>query len=93
MPWLLVVACALGVLLGLWMRASAIVATSGALFLLGPVVLGLLGWSLWAVMAYVFALLAALQAGYLIGVGLSLPRVSARDRVRLSRESTQIQQP
>jgi hypothetical protein len=75
------------------MRASAIVATSGALFLLGPVVLGLLGWSLWAVMAYVFALLAALQAGYLIGVGLSLPRVSARDRARLSRESTQIQQP
>jgi hypothetical protein len=93
MPWLLVVACVLGALLGLWMRASSIVAASGALLLFGPVVLALLGWSPWAMVAYVFLLLAALQAGYLIGVGLSLPRVSARDRAQLSRESTQVGQP
>jgi hypothetical protein len=93
MPWLLVMACALGVLLGLSMRVSSIVATSGVLLLFGPVVLGLMGWSPWTVIGYVFVLLIALQAGYLIGVCLSLPRVSARDHVRLSRDSTQTQQP
>jgi len=93
MPWLLVVACALGALLGLWMRVSSIVATSGALLLFGPVVFGLMGWSPWMVVAYTFVLLAALQAGYLFGVVLSLPRASARDRVRLPRDSTQVQRP
>jgi hypothetical protein len=93
MPWLLVVACACGVLLGLWMRASLIVLTSGAVLLFGPVVLSHLGWSVWAVVVYVFVLLAALQAGYLIGVGLALPRVSTRDRSRLSRDGTQAQRP
>jgi hypothetical protein len=75
------------------MRASLIVVTSVALLLFGPIVLGQLGWSLWAAIAYVFGLLAALQAGCLIGVGLSLPRVTTPDRARLSRDSTQAQQP
>jgi len=93
MPWLLVVACGLGVLLGLWMRLPSIVAASAALVLLSAVVMPLAGWSPLTTIVSIFALLGALQCGYLIGVGLSLPWLTARGRARLPRNSTEVQRP
>jgi hypothetical protein len=81
MPWLLVVVCAFGILLGLWMRVPSIVAASVGLVLVCAVLTPLAGWSPLAAIAYVFALLGALQCGYLIGVALSLPRTSTRRRL------------
>jgi uncharacterized membrane protein AbrB (regulator of aidB expression) len=93
MPWLLVVACAVGILLGLWMRIPSIVAASAALVLGCSVGMPLAGWSLLTALMYIFALLGALQCGYLIGVGLSLPWMTARGRARLPRNSTEVQRP
>jgi hypothetical protein len=90
MPWLLVVACGFGVLLGMWLRVPSVVAASVATVLLCSILMPLTGWSPLAAIAYVFALLAALQCGYLVGVGLSHPWMS---RPRLSRDSTEVQRP
>ncbi len=93
MPWLLIVACSLGILLGLWMRVPAIVAASIGLVLLCTAAMPLASWSPLTALMYIFALLAALQCGYLIGVALSLPWATARSRARLARESAQAQRP
>jgi hypothetical protein len=53
----------------------------------------LAGWSLLTALLYIFALLGALQCGYLVGVGLSLPWMTARGRERLPRNSTEVQRP
>lgn len=93
MPWLLVVAGAFGILLGLWMRVPSVIAASCALVLLCSAVMPLAGWSALTAIAYIFALLGALQCGYLIGLGLSHPWMTARGRARLSRGSTEVQRP
>ena len=91
MPWLLVVACSLGILLGLWMRMASIVAASVGLAALCSAAMPLASWSPLTASMYIFALLGALQCGYLIGVALSLPRVAARSRTRTVRQSVQAQ--
>jgi hypothetical protein len=93
MPWLLVVACASGILLGLWMRVPTVVAASAALVLSCAVAMPLTGWSAWAAIAYVFALLAALQCGYVVGVGLSLPSMNASTRPQPSADNAEVQRP
>jgi hypothetical protein len=68
MPWLIGVAFGFGILLGLWLRVPSVVAASGAVVLLCSVVTTLAGWSPLTAIALIFALLFALQCGYLVGV-------------------------
>jgi hypothetical protein len=94
MPWLLVVACSLGMLLGLlWMRVASIVAASVGLVVLCSAVAPLASWSLLTTLLYIFALVGALQSGYLVGGALSLARMTTRNRARIARQSAQIQRP
>lgn len=71
MLWLLAMAGGMGVVLGLWLRVPSVIAASGALVLLCGVVMPLGDWPLLTAIAVSFALVGALQCGYLIGLMLS----------------------
>ena len=72
MLWMFAMASGLGVLLGgLWLRLPSVLVASVSLVLLGIVLTPLAQWSLLTAVAFLFALLGALQCGYLAGLMLS----------------------
>jgi hypothetical protein len=71
MLWLLVTASALGILLGLWLRVSALLGASVALVVTTAVLMTLGQWSLLQAIGFIFILLSTLQVGYLVGLLLS----------------------
>jgi hypothetical protein len=89
--WLIVVACGFGILLGLlWLGWPSVVAASGTIVLLCSVVMPHAGWSPLMTIAFIFALMVALQCGYLIGLVLSHTHVIAEKftGLRLRRNRT-----
>ena len=88
MTWMLFIGCGLALLLGLFMRLPSVIAASAALVLSGSIVLPLAGWPALAAIAYLFALVSALQCGFLIGVGVS-QSWTMRNRTRMSRYGTE----
>lgn len=79
MLWLIAMAGAIGVLLGLQLfRVHLIVAVSGVLALACIAVASVAQWSLLTGFAFAFALMGALQGGYLGGVLLSGVRARAK---------------
>ena len=90
MFWLIASAASTGILLGLWLRVSSVLAASLLVVVASATLVPLLTeWSLLTAVVYVFVLLAALQFGYLaaalIAVGQTrtrcLRRVGAVDPV------------
>jgi hypothetical protein len=77
MLWLVVVAGGIGILLGLWLRVHAAIAASGVIVLASVALLPFVPWSLIKAVMFTFALLGALQCGYLAGSMLSLVRTRA----------------
>jgi hypothetical protein len=72
MLWMFAMAGGVGLLLGgLWLRLTSVLAASISLVLLGTVLMPLAQWSLLTAVAFLFALLGALQCGYLAGLMLS----------------------
>jgi hypothetical protein len=72
MLWMFAMAGGVGLLLGgLCLRLPSVLVASVALVLLGIVLMPLAQWSLPAAGAFLFALLGALQCGYLAGLMLS----------------------
>jgi hypothetical protein len=72
MLWMFAMAGGLGVLLGgLWLRPPSVLVASVSLVLLGIVLMPLAQWSLLTAVTFLFALLGALQCGYLAGLMLS----------------------
>ena len=68
MLWAIVSVACIGILLGLWLRAASVVATSVILALVSTPLLPLFTeWSLLKAVGFLFALLSALQCGYLVG--------------------------
>ena len=71
MLWLLLTASALGILLGLWLRVSALLGASVALVVAATVLMTLGQWSLLQAIGFIYLLLITLQVGYLVGLLLS----------------------
>ena len=71
MLWLLLTAIALGILLGLWLRVSALLGASVALVVATAVLMTLGQWSLLQAIGFIYLLLITLQVGYLVGLLLS----------------------
>ena len=62
----------IGILLGLWLRAASVLAASLVLAVASTVFLPLLTeWSLLKAAGFLFALLSALQCGYLVGAAIA----------------------
>jgi len=71
MVWLALSLGVVGAVLGIWLsRVYVIVAGSIALALLCTIAAPLAGWALLTSVGYAFALMAALQGGYLSGIVL-----------------------
>lgn len=77
MLWATVIAGGSGLLLGLWLRAPAVLAASAATVAACIVVLPFANWSLLAAILFGFGLSTALQLGYLAGLMLSCARARA----------------
>src|SRR6516164_5678389 len=71
MLWLLVTASAFGILLGLWLRVSALLGASVVLVVATAVLMTLGQWSLLQAIGLIYLLLITLQLGYLVGLLLS----------------------
>ena len=82
MLWLLAMAGGMGVVLGLWLRVPSVIAASGALVLLCSIVMPLGDWPPLTAIAFSFALLGALQCGYLVGLIVSCAWARARSSPR-----------
>ena len=68
MLWAIVSAACVGILLGLWLRVASVVAASLILAVVSTPLLPLFTeWSLLIAVGFLFALLSALQCGYLVG--------------------------
>ncbi len=74
MLWALALASGMGILLGLRLRAPAVLAASAILVASCVAVVPFADWSLLEAVAFIFGALAALQGGYLVGLLLS-PRI------------------
>ncbi len=74
MLWALALTSGTGILLGLRLRASAVLAASVVLVALCIIVMPFAHWSLLPAVAFIFGLLATLQCGYLVGLMLA-PRI------------------
>ena len=76
MLWMFAMAIGVGLLLGgLWLRLPSVLVASVSLVLLELVLMPLAQWSLLTAAAFLFALLGALQCGYLAGLMLSRSRM------------------
>ena len=65
----------IGILIGLRLRVSSVLAASLVLALVSAALLPLLtDWSMLMAVGFLFALLSALQCGYLVGVVIKSPR-------------------
>lgn len=71
MLWAYASAGGFGLLLGLRYRASAVIAASAVLMLLGATACRLAGWSIWSAVAGAFSSALALQCGYVVGLLLT----------------------
>src|SRR5262245_48866785 len=68
MYWVILSAACIGIFLGLRLRVASVLAVSFLLAVINMASLPLLaGWSLLKVTVFLFALLSALQCGYLVG--------------------------
>ena len=71
MLWAVITVGGMGLLLGLWLRAPAIIAASGVTVIAFIALAPLTQWSLLAVVLLSVGSLTALQIGYLVGVTLA----------------------
>ena len=71
MLWPVITIGGMGLLLGLWLRAPAIIAASGVTVIPFIALAPLAQWSLPAIVLLCFGSLTALQIGYLVGVTLA----------------------
>ena len=79
MFWLIVGATSTGILLGLWLRVSSVLAASLLVVVASVALVPLLtDWSLLTAVAFVFVLLAALQFGYLAGALITVGQTRTR---------------
>jgi hypothetical protein len=78
MLWLMAAATGTGILLGLRLRVPSVVAASAGVVVVCIVLMLRAQWSLLAAMAFMFATLAALQCGYLVGLMLSYVWIRVR---------------
>ena len=88
MLWAIVSVACIGILLGLRLRVASVVAASIILAVVTTALLPwLTEWSLLGGLGLVFALLSALQCGYLLGAVIALSQARARspDDVGLQR--------
>jgi len=68
MLWWIVIFTSIGILLGLWLRVGSVLAASLLVAVVGtPLLILLTDWPLLTTVAFLFALLSALQCGYLAG--------------------------
>jgi hypothetical protein len=91
MLWWVVILASIGILLGLWLRAASLLAASIFVAIAGAALVALLTeWSLLTMVVYVFALLCALQCGYLIGAVVAFSQrranLSVYSRLRAGRD-------
>jgi|EndMetStandDraft_9_1072997.scaffolds.fasta_scaffold00588_2 hypothetical protein len=71
MLWLLAVAGLAGLLLGWWVRVPALIAASGMAAVLSMTAATQMGFGFLLSLGLTFALLSALQVGYIAGLALS----------------------
>ena len=79
MLWSIASAACIGILLGLRLRVASVLAGSFVLAMVSAALLPLLTeWSPLTMVGFLFALLSALQCGYLVGVAIAFSQTRAR---------------
>src|SRR5262245_22626950 len=88
MLWSFVSVACIGILLGLRLRVASVVAASILLAVVSTALLPLITeWSLLVALGFVFALLTALQCGYLVGAVLAYSQTRARSAANVGLQS------
>jgi hypothetical protein len=79
MLWAIVSVACVGILLGLWLRVASVIAASLILAVVSTPLLPLFTeWSLLKAVGFLFALLSALQCGYLVGAVIACSQMRSR---------------
>ena len=78
MLWLFAVAGSTGLLLGWWFRVPALIAASGMAAVISMTAATHMGFGFLFAVGLTFALLGALQVGYIVGLALSCARSRAK---------------